>query len=511
MFLLTGVSHKIHFFMKKVFAALAALAMMAAVVSCEYDSPDIRFQQTTTITNDYSEVVKALQDQTLALSKKMELMEDAMKSQTMTISEKMNLLDEALRNLSLTLSQKMELLTKAYENGVLKYEEMTGKLIGEINSMNISTAEKLDAVKKAIEAQSSDLCAKLDLIGKALALIEKTAGEGFDSNVQALALVKAAIESLSGSLEEKLAAVEKAVKDQTTDLSAKLALIEGAVNSGLVGEDSTLGLVQKAIDALNATAGTANDKLDAIKNAIDSPTSGLNVKLEAIEEALSQGLIDVTKKQDLILAAINSASTYHFTDDELLEKGQDYLLVDAAFWEANHENYEVVRKLKELIKLSVPHKYKFWWQQASGKYAFSGYEPTSFYGPLWSEGGILNGIAGSSGVILAADLGRTGASPSFDRKNGHTCYYLKKVHKSCQYYFHVKVGDRADGKKLKVKDMNDRDAFRVLPRADGDYLEYVHWTEAVKSTTGVWGFNNLKYLANLIPDNSVEFILVEDN
>lgn len=30
--------------MKKVFAALAALAMMAAVVSCEYDSPDIRFQ-----------------------------------------------------------------------------------------------------------------------------------------------------------------------------------------------------------------------------------------------------------------------------------------------------------------------------------------------------------------------------------------------------------------------------------------------------------------------------------
>lgn len=58
------------FFYEKVFAALAALAMMVAVVSCEYDLPDIRFQQTTTITNDYSEVVKALLDQTLALSKK---------------------------------------------------------------------------------------------------------------------------------------------------------------------------------------------------------------------------------------------------------------------------------------------------------------------------------------------------------------------------------------------------------------------------------------------------------
>lgn len=31
--------------MKKVFAALAALAMMAAVVSCEYDSPDTGFSK----------------------------------------------------------------------------------------------------------------------------------------------------------------------------------------------------------------------------------------------------------------------------------------------------------------------------------------------------------------------------------------------------------------------------------------------------------------------------------
>ncbi len=472
--------------MKKVFAALAALAMMAAVVSCEYDSPDIRFQQTTNLTNDYSALVNALLDQ------------------TKTVSEKLNLLEKAINNQTFTLEQKIELLTKAYESGVIKYEELIGKTIAAINSMSTSVAEKLAAIENALKIQTSDLSAKL-------ALIESSVKLGFADNAKAIDLVKDAIGSLQGSLEEKLAAVEKAVKDQTTDLSAKLALIEGAVNSGLVGEDSTLGLVRKAIDALNATAGTANDKLDAIKDAIESPTSGLNVKLEAIEEALSQGLIDVTKKQDLILAAINSTSTYHFTDDELLETGEDYLLVDAAFWNANHENYEVVRALKELIKLSVPHKYKFWWQQTSGKYAFSGYEPTSFYGPLWSEGGILKGIAGSSGVILAADLGQTGASPSLDRKNGHTCYYLKKVHKSCQYYFHVKVGDRADGKNLKVKDMNDRDTFRVLPLGDGNYLEYVHWTEAVRSTTGVWGFNNLKYLANLIPDNSVEFIIVEDN
>lgn len=75
LFLLTGVSHKIYFFMKKVFAALAALAMMAAVVSCEYDSPDIRFQQTTNLTNDYSALVNALLDQTKTVSEKLNLLE----------------------------------------------------------------------------------------------------------------------------------------------------------------------------------------------------------------------------------------------------------------------------------------------------------------------------------------------------------------------------------------------------------------------------------------------------
>ena len=96
--------------------------------------------------------------------------------------------------------------------------------------------------------------------------------------------------------------------------------------------------MKKAIEALNATAGTVNDKLDAIKEAIDSPTFGLNVKLDAIREAVAQGLVSVTEKQELILKAINSSSTYTFTKDELLEVGDDYLLVDDAFWDANHDN-----------------------------------------------------------------------------------------------------------------------------------------------------------------------------
>lgn len=114
--------------MRKLFLTLSVCALMATVVSCEYDSPDIRFQQTTTVTNDYSEIVKALQDQTMSLVKRMELLEEALKNQTFT------------------LSQKMDLLNEAYDNGVLKYEEMAKKTIEAIGSLDATVAEKLAAI-----------------------------------------------------------------------------------------------------------------------------------------------------------------------------------------------------------------------------------------------------------------------------------------------------------------------------------------------------------------------------
>lgn len=431
---------------------------------------------------------------------------NALLDQTKTVSEKLNLLEKAINNQTFTLEQKIELLTKAYESGVIKYEELIGKTIAAINSMSTSVAEKLAAIENALKTQTSDLSAKL-------ALIESSVKLGFADNAKAIDLVRTAIGSLQGSLEEKLAAVEKAVKDQATDLSAKLALIEGAVNSGLVGEDSTLGLVRKAIEALNATAGTANDKLDAIEDAIGSGLSGLTTKMEAIREALAKGLINITDKQDLILKALNSASTYHFTKDELLEVGDDYLYVDAAFWNANHENYEVVRALKDLIPLSLPHRYKFWWRQASGRYPLSGSETTSFYGPLYTKGGMLNSTIDWDGVILAVYIGQhyVNPDPVYVVINGHSCYYIKKVHKKCSYCFWVKIGERAAGKNLKVQDMIGADFFRRIGRPDGAYIEYIHESTAIKSTSGVWGFRGLKYFPNQIPDNSVEFIIVEDN
>ena len=437
-------------------------------------------------------------------AKAIDLVRTAIGSLQGSLEEKLAAVEKAVRDQTTDLSAKLVLIEAAVKAGFADNAKAIDLVKDAIGTLQGSLEEKLAAVEKAVKDQTMDLSAKL-------VLIEGAVKTGLADNAEAIKLVKQAVESLEGTVEEKLKAINETIESQTNTLSGKLAAIQGSLDAGLVGEDSTLGLVKKAIDALNATAGTANDKLDAIKNAIDSPTSGLNVKLEAIEEALSQGLIDVTKKQDLILAALNSASTYHFTDDELLEKGQDYLLVDAAFWEANHENYEVVRKLKELIKLSVPHKYKFWIKLPSGKYPISGSEDTSFYGPLYTEGGIMKDIMNSGEVILAVDCDSY-LNPKWHTVNGHKCYYLKKVHKGCRYNFVVKVGERAAGKKLKVEGMNSNDRFIQVTYAQvGECIEYWHRSDAVKTRTGVWGFQELQYYPYRYPDNSVEFIIVEDN
>lgn len=579
--------------MKRFLLTLSLCSLVAAVVSCEYYSPDIRFEQT--ITNDYTEIVKALQDQTMSISKRLELLEDAMKSQTMTVSEKMNLLDAALKNLTMTLSQKMELLTKAYENGVLKYEEMTGKLVDEIRLMNATTTEKLEALKGAVEAQTSDLVTKLDLIEKALSLIAEKAEDGFDRNAEAIGLVKAAVNSLEGTIEEKLTAIRKAIRnqtvtlsgklelidatlkagfadnakaiglvedaigslegtvetkldvirrainkqtkelgqkmnliraavkngfvknaeaidlvkqaveslegamdekldainkavgDQTGALSEKLAAIEGAIQGGLVGEDSTLGLVKKAIDALNATAGTANDKLDAIKDAIDSPMSGLNVKLDAIKEAVAKGLASVTEKQDLILAALNSESSHNFTEDELIEVGNDHLYVDAYFWK-NHaqDDYEINKVLKKMLPLCFPGSFEFVYRKDGVDYPLSGNKEGSSFGRLYNKNSHPS-IDPLDELILAVSL-REDGKPNVSPLNGHDCYCLQKVYKDAWYDFGVAKGGMAKDKELKcIVPASKDDSFG---RQNSTEIRYSVRLKAEKKD-GVFGFRGL--------------------
>ena len=356
--------------MKRFFIALAVCSLLASAVSCEYDAPNINF--TTTVTNDYSEVIKALQDQTLTLAEKLKILNDALEDQTLTIT------------------QQADILKKAYENGVLKYEELFGKLFDQLGKIKESTEEKLDAIKGALETVNEDMKTKLD----------------------------------------------------------------------------------------------------------------------AINKAINQGVVDINAKQDLILTALNSSSSYKFTKDELMEVGDDYLLVLGTFWNTNSDNYEVVRALMELIPTSLPARYKFWYHQASGKYPFSGSETTSFYGPAITEGGCLNTIRGESDLFLAIDLEWNSDAPRYRYVGLNTCYLLKKTYRRGYAYFVVDKGDKTAGINVKPES--------TIPSDDmfNDYsnvIVYEHHFAAEKGSTGVWGYRGLANSQYSFENvKSVDFMFVKD-
>ena len=372
------------------------------------------------------------------------------------------------------------LIEGAVNAGFADNAKAIGLVEDAIGSLEGTVETKLDAVKRAVNRQTKELGQKMNLIRAAVR-------NGLVKNAEAIDLVKQAVESLEGTMDEKLDAINKAIDDQTGALSEKLAAIEGAVQSGLVGEDSTLGLVKKAIDALNSTAGTANEKLDAIKDAIDSPMSGLNVKLDAIKEAVAKGLASVTEKQDLILAALNSESSHNFTEDELIEVGNDHLYVDAYFWK-NHaqDDYEINKVLKKMLPLCFPGSFEFVYRKDGVDYPLSGNKEGSSFGRLYNKNSHPS-IDPLDELILAVSL-REDGKPNVPPLNGHDCYCLQKVYKDAWYDFGVAKGGMAKDKELKcIVPASKDDSFG---RQNSTEIRYSVRLKAEKKD-GVFGFRGL--------------------
>ena len=182
-----------------------------------------------------------------------------------------------------------------------------------------------------------------------------------------------AIEDQTLTLAEKLKIINDALDNQTLTITQQADILKKAYENGVIKYEE---LFEMLLDRLGKIKESTEEKLDAIKGALETGNDTMKTKLDAINKAINKGIVDINAKQDLILTALNSISSYKFTKDELLEVGDDYLLVLATFWNSNFENYEVVRALMELIPASLPARYKFWYHQASGQYAFSGSEPS---------------------------------------------------------------------------------------------------------------------------------------
>lgn len=103
-------------------AVSAAVLSLAAFTSCQEDAPSINYQNSTTInvSNDYSEVVKELQDLISQLNSDNKSTADlleAIADMLESIGDKVAALEAAMTSNLLSLTEKIDVLTAALNSG----------------------------------------------------------------------------------------------------------------------------------------------------------------------------------------------------------------------------------------------------------------------------------------------------------------------------------------------------------------------------------------------------------
>ena len=312
-------------------AGAMLLATPAFFSSCQEDGTLLKYGVEVTVTNDFTQVVEAINKGTLkneqaiaqlaaAIDKmnvdqqaKLQAIKDVINSANATLYTKLAAIEAAMKAQTITLEGKLAFIVEAMKAQTLSFEQKCDAIVAAIKGMP-DYSEKLQAIEKAINAMP-DYTSKLEAIEKVLT-----------SQTLELANKLAAIEAImkdqSILLNDRIVALEKAIKalpDYTEqleavktaitalpDYSSKLEAIETALNS------QTLKLAEKIVFIQGALADQTvamEKKMDLIKNILANQNTTLENKLAAIAAAMKEQTIALTEKMKLIESVMKDQKT----------------------------------------------------------------------------------------------------------------------------------------------------------------------------------------------------------
>ena len=247
--------------------AIAASGMLS---SCSEDMPNVNFMNVVSNTSDFREVIRAIENQTLSLA------------------QKLNLVNETLKSTNTTLAQKLQLIEAAVNNGVATYKELADALVESINALNATQEAKLQAIYEIINSNNITLAQKL-------ADIEAAISKGFEKHEYFAKLIIESIKDLQTSQEEKLQAIHDILDSQLASLSLKVECLSAAIEQGFIDNAAAIDALNAAIvQALSDNNADLTACLTEIKNTIDSINTSIDngfILQNAAIAAMSEKLI----------------------------------------------------------------------------------------------------------------------------------------------------------------------------------------------------------------------------
>ena len=302
--------------MKHIKAMMFAIVMLMATpvffTSCQEDAPEINYTMNVSVINDFSKVVKAINDGFLkneqavdsltkvidkmnttqeqklqavydvlnsvnsTLEAKLATVEAAIKAQTLSVEKKKELLEKAIKAQTLSLEAKMELLEKAIKAlpDYSKKLEAIEKAIAALPDYS----EKLEAIETAIAALPN-YGDQLTAIQKAIAAMPNY-NTKFQAVVDALALMKKEI--------EKAGTAPTAVSTELANTTSAINNLISAVNSGNTDAAKTLADIVKKLDELKEKIGISGSGGSGGSGGSDSPDEKDSATFGSIVESIDK-------------------------------------------------------------------------------------------------------------------------------------------------------------------------------------------------------------------------------
>ena len=173
---------------------------------------------------------------------------------------------EAIKSQSTTIAQKLDAVKTAVDEGFMTMEEASGALKDAlVESLNNQNATLSD-IEEAISSQNLLLEDKLDIL-------------------------TAAVDNQTITLEEALGLIDGSIQDQTEALEAKLDLINETIETGAADlAEASAALKDALVEALNNQTVTLEEALDAIDGSIQDQTEALEAKLDLLCETIENGV-----------------------------------------------------------------------------------------------------------------------------------------------------------------------------------------------------------------------------
>lgn len=316
--------------------------------SCENKAPEINYSVKYEHKTDFSGIISALNNGSLTLAQalakvgddltaKLDLLTAIIEDQTVTTAQKLEAINIAVKMNTDALNDQTEavkaqsaLFRVAFDAGI-----MTLKDAIELCGSNLSA--KLGAIVAAIESQTSTQAEKMEALKTAIDAVNqqmKAQGEANQKSMEALgAVIESAINNQATDLKTILNTINTTMDEKATALAAAITI----GNQNIVAELKAMLLQDDTL--MNALTNAVKDGSASIACSIRILDGHVTAQLTLIKEAIKSGNANLVEATNGVKSIIASTSATHAQKLDALKAAIEGVTEKIATEsEANREN-----------------------------------------------------------------------------------------------------------------------------------------------------------------------------